>query len=149
MSENLKTFPVIPLRGLTIIPGTTVHFDVRIKASIAAAEESMIDDKELFVVAQKDPVEDTPGFDGIYKVGTGVVVKQLNKLPDDVVRVMVEAKAKGEIQSLYMADGHFAGEVSIIEEDKNTLTEAQEEAYVRDHLYKQYFAVCFAHAIQI
>lgn len=132
MSENLKTFPVIPLRGLTIIPGTTVHFDVRRKASIAAAEESMIDDKELFVVAQKDPVEDTPGFDGIYKVGTVVVVKQLNKLPDDVVRVMVEAKAKGEIQSLYMADGHFAGEVSIIEEDKNTLTEAQEEAYVRE-----------------
>ncbi len=132
MSENLKTFPVIPLRGLTIIPGTTVHFDVRRKASIAAAEESMIDDKELFVVAQKDPVEDTPGFDGIYKVGTVVVVKQLNKLPDDVVRVMVEAKAKGEIQSLYMADGHFAGEVSIIEEEKNTLTEAQEEAYVRE-----------------
>ena len=67
----------------------------------------------MFVVAQKDPVEDTPGFDGIYKVGTVVVVKQLNKLPDDVVRVMVEAKAKGEIQSLYMADGHFAGKFQL------------------------------------
>ncbi|MBS7183112.1 MAG: hypothetical protein KH047_06385, partial [Eubacterium sp.] len=65
MSEKITTFPVIPLRGLTIIPGTTVHFDISRKLSIKAAKEAMVSNKKLFVVAQKDPVEDTPGFDDI------------------------------------------------------------------------------------
>ena len=102
MSENIKRFPVIPLRGLAILPGTTVHFDVSRKSSIAAAEQAMLNSTELFVVAQKDPVEETPGFDGVYKVGTIVVVKQLNKLQGNVVRVMVEAVGKGIIQALSM-----------------------------------------------
>ena len=46
---------------------------------------------------KKNPVEETPGFDGIYNIGTVVVIKQLNKLPDNIVRVMVEAKSKGQI----------------------------------------------------
>ena len=91
MSDKIYTIPVIPLRGLTILPGTTVHFDVSRKTSIAAAETAMIEGQKLFVVTQKDPVEETPGFDGIYKTGTVVVIKQLNKLPDNIVRVMVEA----------------------------------------------------------
>lgn len=70
MSNSRNTFPVIPLRGLAILPGTTVHFDVSRKSSIAAAEEAMLNSRQLFVVAQKDPVEETPGFDGVYKVGT-------------------------------------------------------------------------------
>ena len=132
MSENTNTFPVIPLRGLTILPGTTVHFDVSRKSSIAAAEEAMINGKKLFVVAQKDPVEEAPGFDGIYKIGTLVVVRQLNKLPNHIVRVMIEAVDKGNIQSLYEEDGYFKGEVEIICDEENTLSDTQEEAFVRE-----------------
>ena len=95
MSEKI-ILPVIPLRGLTILPGTTVHFDISRKTSIAAAKGAMLEGRKLFVVAQKDPVEEAPGFDGIYKVGTVVEVKQLNKLPDNIVRVMVEAKKEAE-----------------------------------------------------
>ena len=61
--------------------------------------------------------------------GQSISIEHLTEL---VFTGIMKKKAKGEIQSLYMADGHFAGEVSIIEEDKNTLTEAQEEAYVRE-----------------
>ncbi len=132
MSENINIFPVIPLRGLTILPGTTVHFDVSRKSSITAAEEAMLNDKQLFVVAQKDPVEEAPGFDGIYKVGTIVTVKQLNKLPDNIVRVMVEAVAKGEIQSFYEDDGCFKGQIALIPDEENTLSETEEEAFVRE-----------------
>ena len=86
MSENILKLPVIPLRGLTVLPGTTVHFDISRKSSIKAAETAMLAGKNLFVVTQKNPVEETPGFDGIYNIGTVVVIKQLNKLPDNIVR---------------------------------------------------------------
>lgn len=132
MSENINTFPVIPLRGLAILPGTTVHFDVSRKSSIAAAEEAMLNSRELFVVAQKDPVEETPGFDGVYKVGTVVVVKQLNKLQGNVIRVMVEAVGKGKIQSLYEEKEYLEGEAEIILDEENTLSDIQEEAFVRE-----------------
>ncbi len=132
MSENINTFPVIPLRGLAILPGTTVHFDVSRKSSIAAAEEAMLNSRELFVVAQKDPVEETPGFDGVYKVGTIVVVKQLNKLQGNVIRVMVEAVGKGRLQSLYEEREYLEGEAKIISDEENTLSDTQEEAFVRE-----------------
>lgn len=132
MPENINIFPVIPLRGLTILPGTTVHFDVSRKSSIAAAEEVMLNSRKLFVVAQKDPVEEAPGFDGIYKVGTIVTVKQLNKLPDNIVRVMVEAVGKGIIQSLYEEDGYLNGQIEFLYDEESTLSDTEEEAFVRE-----------------
>lgn len=131
MSEKI-ILPVIPLRGLTILPGTTVHFDISRKTSIAAAKGAMLEGRKLFVVAQKDPVEEAPGFDGIYKVGTVVEVKQLNKLPDNIVRVMVEAKKRGRIYSLYENGKRLDGEIEIMPEPVNQLTENQEEAFVRE-----------------
>lgn len=132
MSESINILPVIPLRGLAILPGTTVHFDVSRKSSIAAAEEAMLNRKQLFVVAQKDPVEEAPGFDGIYQVGTFVAVKQMNKLPDHIVRVMVEAVGKGKIHSLYEENGYLNGEIEIFEEEETTLSDTEEEALVRE-----------------
>lgn len=132
MSDIKYTLPVIPLRGLTILPGTTVHFDISRKSSIAAAEAAMIKGQKLFVVTQKDPVEETPGFDGIYNIGTVVIIKQLNKLPDNVVRVMVEAKAKGKMLSFEEGEEYFEAEIEEKEEAKNMLSETQEEAFVRE-----------------
>lgn len=132
MSNSKNTFPVIPLRGLAILPETTVHFDVSRKSSIAAAEEAMLNSRQLFVVAQKDPVEEAPGFDDIYKVGTVVVVKQLNKLPDNIIRVMVEAVGKGTLLSFYEEDGCHKGEVELITEEEDTLSEVEEEAFIRE-----------------
>lgn len=131
MSEKI-ILPVIPLRGLTILPGTTVHFDISRKTSIAAAKGAMLEGRKLFVVAQKDPVEEAPGFDGVYKVGTVVEVKQLNKLPDNIVRVMVEAKKRGRIYSLYENGKRLDGEIEIMPEPVNQLTKNQEEAFVRE-----------------
>lgn len=131
MSEKI-ILPVIPLRGLTILPGTTVHFDISRKTSIAAAKGAMLEGRKLFVVAQKDPVEEAPGFDGIYKVGTVVEVKQLNKLPDNIVRVMVEAKKRGRIYSLYENGKRLDGEIEIMPEPVNQLTKNQEEDFVRE-----------------
>lgn len=132
MSMKNYTIPVIPLRGLTILPGTTVHFDISRKSSIEAAETAMMQGQRLFVVTQKDPVEETPGFDGIYKIGTVVIIKQLNKLPDNVVRVMVEALTKAEILSLHDGERFLEGEIAEQESQEIDLSKNQEEAIVRE-----------------
>ncbi len=131
MSENKLILPVIPLRGMTILPGTTVHFDIGRKTSVKAAEHAVMTGKELFVVTQKDPVEETPGFDSIYKVGTVVTIKQLNKLPDNIVRVMVEAKSRGQILNIEDNEGYFQGEIDILEDVKD-LTDIEEKALIRE-----------------
>lgn len=120
MSENILKLPVIPLRGLTVLPGTTVHFDISRKSSIKAAETAMLAGKNLFVVTQKNPVEETPGFDGIYNIGTVVVIKQLNKLPDNIVRVMVEAKSKGQILALILKRAIFREKLIYLKRKKTT-----------------------------
>ena len=132
MPDEMLNLPVIPLRGLTILPGTTVHFDVSRKQSIAAANEAVTTGEKLFVVTQKDPVVDTPGFDDVYKVGTVVEVKQLNKMPDRIVRVMVEAKERGIIHSYNEENLCIKGDIEIIKEPDEKITQVREIALLRE-----------------
>ncbi len=132
MSEKIYLIPVIPLRGLTILPGTTVRFDISREKSINAAEIAMAKGQNLFVVAQKDPQEDNPNFDSIYKVGTVVKVKQMNKLPEDVVRVMVEAVEKAEIISFDNVGTHYEAEVVVKEKPEDDLDPLKKEAFRRE-----------------
>ena len=131
MPDEMLNLPVIPLRGLTILPGTTVHFDVSRKQSIAAANEAVTTGEKLFVVTQKDPVVDAPGFDDVYKVGTVVEVKQLNKMPDRIVRVMVEAKERGIIHSYNEENSCIKGDIEIIKEPDEKITQVREVALLR------------------
>ncbi|MCT7398964.1 endopeptidase La [Eubacterium sp. LFL-14] len=132
MPDEMLNLPVIPLRGLTILPGTTVHFDVSRKQSIAAANEAVTTGEKLFVVTQKDPVVDAPGFDDVYKVGTVVEVKQLNKMPDRIVRVMVEAKERGIIHSYNEENSCIKGDIEIIKEPDEKITQVREIALLRE-----------------
>ena len=132
MPDEMLNLPVIPLRGLTILPGTTVHFDVSRKQSIAAANEAVTTGEKLFVVTQKDPVVDAPGFDDVYKVGTVVEVKQLNKMPDRIVRVMVEAKERGIIHSYNEENSCIKGDIEIIKEPDEKIPQVREIALLRE-----------------
>ena len=132
MPDEMLNLPVRPLRGLTILPGTTVHFDVSRKQSIAAANEAVTTGEKLFVVTQKDPVVDAPGFDDVYKVGTVVEVKQLNKMPDRIVRVMVEAKERGIIHSYNEENSCIKGDIEIIKEPDEKITQVREIALLRE-----------------
>ena len=132
MPDEMLNLPVIPLRGLTILPGTTVHFDVSRKQSIAAANEAVTTGEKLFVVTQKAPVVDAPGFDDVYKVGTVVEVKQLNKMPDRIVRVMVEAKERGIIHSYNEENSCIKGDIEIIKEPNEKITQVREIALLRE-----------------
>ena len=132
MSEKIFRLPAIPLRGLTILPGTTVHFDVSRKSSILAAEAAMVHGVRLFVVAQKDPVEETPGFDGIYRMGTLVNIKQLSKLPDNVLRVMVDAESKAEVIEFLDEADYLEARVVPHQIEEVELNDVQEEAFARE-----------------
>lgn len=117
MSEPKKTIkkqvlPVLPLRGLTVFPYMILHFDVGRTKSIKALEEAMVNNQLIFLAAQKDAREDSPGEEEIFKVGTISKVKQLLKLPGDTIRVLVEGLSRAEISAFTQTEPFFMAEVS-------------------------------------
>lgn len=97
MSEQMRELPAIALRGMTILPGMVAHFDVSRSKSVKAVEQSMLGDQSIFLVAQRDIEEDEPDIDGLYKVGVIAVVKQVIKLQNNVIRVLVEGIERGTL----------------------------------------------------
>ena len=86
MSEEITRMPAVALRGMTILPSMIVHFDVSRDKSIKAIEQAMTADQKLFVVTQRDPEASDPGIDDLYHIGTVVEIKQLVKLPKNIIR---------------------------------------------------------------
>ena len=82
-------------------------------------------------------MEETPGFDGIYNIGTVVVIKQLNKLPDNIVRVMVEAKSKGQILAFNFEEGYFQGKIDLLEEKENKSCQKSKKRPLSENLRTQ------------
>ena len=84
-----RTIPLLPLRGLLVFPNMVIHFDVGRDKSIGALEEAMVSDQKILLVAQKDAKVDFPTKDEIYTTGTVAKVKQLLKMPQDTIRVLI------------------------------------------------------------
>ena len=82
--------PLIPLRGISIFPGMVLHFDVGRKKSIAAVEYAMAGDQMVFLSYQKDIMTENPNKDEVSKIGVVAEVKQILRLPDGNLRVLVE-----------------------------------------------------------
>ncbi|NRV95489.1 ATP-dependent Lon protease [Clostridium beijerinckii] len=95
--KKLYTIPLIPLRGLTVFPSVVVHFDVGREKSIAAIEQAMLDEQEVFLVGQKDSMIEEPNQDEIYSIGTICKIKQILKMSDNTIRVLVEGQERGKI----------------------------------------------------
>lgn len=130
MGEQVITMPVVTLRGLTILPGMVLHFDVNRLKSVAAVEQAMIGDQKLFLVAQKQPEILEPELSDLYQVGTIAVVKQLVKLPGKVVRVLVEGLERGELLCLDTEEPALVGEIGSLELDEE-LDHLTQEAMLR------------------
>lgn len=92
-----KTLPFVPLRGLLVLPYVMVHLDIGREASINAIQYAMNEDKYICLAAQKNADEEFPSADDIYKVGTIVEVKQIMKLPEGNMRVLVEGVRRATI----------------------------------------------------
>lgn len=90
-----KILPAVPLRGITVMPGAVIHFDLNRGKSIVAVEQAMMSGGQVFLVTQKDIEENEPSFEGLAGVGTIAVVKQITKLPNHVIRILVEGVGRG------------------------------------------------------
>ncbi|NFS28231.1 endopeptidase La [Clostridium botulinum] len=130
MTQNLYTLPLIPLRGLTIFPNIVAHFDVGRKRSIAAVEEAMLNNEEIFLVTQKDPEIEDPERKDIYDIGTLCKIKQILKMSDNTIKVLVEGVKRGKIVE-YVADDneYIEGSIEFIEQEIEINEEL--EAYIK------------------
>lgn len=115
MDIQMKKLPTIALRNLTIVPKMVAHFDVSRKPSIQAVERAMVKDQRLFVVTQKDGDQAEPKLEDLYTYGTVCVIKQILKLPNKIVRVMVEGVSKGRLYNLDQSAGYLLGDVLDVE----------------------------------
>ncbi|MDR1769018.1 MAG: endopeptidase La [Hungatella sp.] len=111
MVDKTITMPVIALRGMTVLPKMMLHFDISRTKSIAAVEKAMVGDQKVCLVTQKNSEEADPGIEDLYQVGTVALIKQLVKLPSNVIRVMVEGVERVELLTLDSEEPMLVGEV--------------------------------------
>jgi ATP-dependent Lon protease len=130
--------PLLPLRDVVVYPHMVIPLFVGREKSIEALEAAMTGEKQILLLAQKNPADDDPSEDGLYRVGTVATVLQLLKLPDGTVKVLVEGEQRGEIERFIEVDGHCCAEVQLI--DEVDAAEREAEVFIRSLLsqFEQY-----------
>ena len=116
MNREIKSLPMVALRGMTIMPEMVVHFDVSREKSIAAIQEAMAGDQKIFLVAQRSIETDDPTQEDVYEVGTVGTIKQIMKLPKHIVRVLVSGEMRGILKQLQQDTPYLQAEVEVIDE---------------------------------
>lgn len=135
--------PVIALRGMTILPGMAIHFDISRNKSIKAVEHAMGTNGMIMLASQIDTETADPGYEDVYHIGTVATVKQIVKLPNKIIRVMVEGKYKARLESFVDETPYLNGMISHIYEEKDELSAKKNKAmvdFIRE-LIKEYAAV--------
>ena len=122
MSEQIVAgrLPVLALRGLTVFPNQTVHFDVGRMKSVKALEQAMKEGQFIFLAPQKDIVDDDPGLEGLYSIGTVAKIKQILKPQGETLRVLVNGLCRGRITELYQNEPYLEGEIQAVPETEIT-----------------------------
>jgi ATP-dependent Lon protease len=117
-----NVFPLLPLRGLLVYPSMVLHFDVGREKSVQALEQAMVEDHLILLTSQEDGQVDEPTPDDLYKVGTLAKVKQMMKLPNGTIRVLVEGLERAKIESFTRTDDWFEVEITRYAEDESPVT---------------------------
>ena len=141
MKELTKEMPAVALRGMTILPSMIVHFDISREKSIKAVEKAMLENQEIFVVTQRDAEAEEPEEKDLYRVGTVVTIKQLMRLPQNIIRVLVEGTARAELLEMDGEQGYLQAKVAVLDEQmENAIEPHQEEGMLRalKEIYGQY-----------
>lgn len=132
MDNEIKSLPMVALRGMTIMPEMVVHFDVSRQRSIAAIQEAMTEEQKIFLTAQKSIDTENPGIDDVYEIGTVGTIKQIIKLPKHIVRVLVAGETRGRLKEIEFADPYLRANIEIIDEsDQDTPDDTNSEAMER------------------
>lgn len=131
---RIRELPLLPLRGILVFPYMVIHLDVGREKSVKAIEEAMIQNREIFLVTQKEAQTDEPEEDDIYQVGTVAEVKQLLKLPGGTIRVLVEGLARGRVTQYLQREPYLKVELEQFSEQR--VKNPEVEALMRSLVYQ-------------
>ena len=112
MAEKV-TLPLVPLRGIVVFPNMIMHLDIGRDTSVNALEAAMVTNRQIFLVAQMDTDDDSPEEEDLYEVGTVSEIRQIIKLPDGNVRVLVEGMNRGVMSDYHNSEKGNYIEVSV------------------------------------
>ncbi|EIL86332.1 endopeptidase La [Bacillus sp. FSL R5-0820] len=139
--EIKKNVPLLPLRGLLVYPTMVLHLDVGREKSVQALEQAMMNDHMIFLATQREISIDEPGEEEIFKVGTYTKIKQMLKLPNGTIRVLVEGLNRAQIESYMELEDYTSVDIKELTEEE--LKDAEAEALMRtllDH-FDQYIKI--------
>jgi len=130
--DEIRMLPAVALRGITILPGMIAHFDISREVSIKAVERAMKDGDSIFLVTQKDTNKENPEIEDLQSIGVIAEIKQVVRLQNDIIRVMVEGEQRAEVYEIAQDQQDYlkARVIAYIEEDEKHLPAQAEEAMV-------------------
>lgn len=142
--QDILQVPAVALRGLSILPGMVIHFDLNRQKSIYAVEQAMLGEQLLFVVTQKEETTEEPEAEDLYPVGTVTRLKQMSRMPNGIVRVLVEGTDRARLLSLCEETKEYlSAEVELMPQDAADTDENHKEAMARQlrELFHSYSAL--------
>lgn len=128
--------PTVAMRGLTVLPGMVLHFDINRPRSMEAVNKAMVNDQRLFLVSQREAEEEKPEMDGLYRIGTIGRVKQMLKLPNQTIRVLVEGLQRARLEGLQKEEPYLIGDVQPLEdgEEPDAVSQGAMVRVIREQL---------------
>lgn len=144
MENKELTMPAVALRGMTILPEMITHFDVSRSRSVKAVEKALTQEQKLWIVAQKNPETENPGADDLFTMGTVVEIKQIVKMPHNILRVLVEGTFRARL--LYLEGDEYL-EATVVKDDPesfDSLPQSGREAMMRNlrEIFQRYGENC-------
>ncbi len=127
MCEVMKIMPAVPLRGMVILPGMIIHFDISRPHSVHAVEDAMVKDEKIFLATMKNQNVELPEKDDFYEVGMIAQIKQLIKMPNNIVRVLVEGIERAGLQEI--VDNEQFMKVQVMRFDKEAIGDVVPQAF--------------------
>ncbi|GGI85773.1 endopeptidase La [Legionella impletisoli] len=138
--EGMSNLPVLPLRDVVVYPHMVIPLFVGRDKSIKALEAAMLNNKKIFLVAQRKSANDDPSPKDLFNVGTIASVLQLLKLPDGTVKVLVEGEERAKVAEYYLHEGYLSSDLEEITEVSEALKEQEIEILMRSLMsqFEQY-----------
>lgn len=140
MDTLILRMPAVALRGMVILPGMIAHFDISRDKSIKAVERAMMETQKIFLVTQRDVEQENPDTEDLYQVGVIAVVKQVIKLQNNIIRVLVEGEERAELSSFVETEELLVAEImrydeavddGLYEDVKTAMVRSIQETYTK------------------
>lgn len=128
MEEQIMNMPAVALRGLTILPGMIAHFDISRERSLRAVEEAMEQDQKIYLVTQRNVNSEDPTQEDLYQMGIVADIKQVVRLQNDVVRILVDGISRAALLGFTGNEKYLEAEICYCDSNADSLPEDLREA---------------------